>query len=108
MIQQLESESWIEQAEALHYLGEHRVRMAAKPVRSLLEAKTLHPWTRGQALLSLSHIEGEVNPGEFGKWVAHEEAAVRSAAAEVLESHGGNSAATWIQILLKDPDLRVQ
>ena len=58
MIQQLESESWIEQAEALHYLGEHRVRMAAKPVRSLLEAKTLHPWTRGQALLSLSHIEG--------------------------------------------------
>ena len=78
MIQQLESESWIEQAEALHYLGEHRVRMAAKPVRSLLEAKTLHPWTRGQALLSLSHIEGEVNPGEFGKWVAHEEAAVLS------------------------------
>ena len=25
MLQQLESESWIQQAEALHYLGEHRV-----------------------------------------------------------------------------------
>ena len=108
MIQQLQSESWIEQAEALHYLGEHRVEMAAAPVRSLLGAKDVHPWTRGQALLSLSHIEGEVNPAEFGKWVAHEHPAVRSSAAEVLESYGGNSAVTWIEILLKDPDVSVQ
>ncbi|HCQ38958.1 MAG TPA: hypothetical protein DIV39_07365 [Verrucomicrobiales bacterium] len=108
MIQQLQSESWIEQAEALHYLGEHRVEMAARPVRSLLEAKTVHPWTRGQALLSLSHIEGKVDPGEFGRWVAHADAAVRAAAAEVLESYGGNSAMTWIEILLKDSDLVVK
>ena len=94
MIQQLQSESWIEQAEALHYLGEHRVEMAAAPVRSLLGAKDVHPWTRGQALLSLSHIEGKVDPAEFGKWVPHEPPAVRSSAAEVLESYGGNSAVT--------------
>ena len=107
MIQQLQSESWIEQAEALHYLGEHRVEMAAAPVRSLLGAKDapLDPWS-GSSFLSF--IEGEVNPAEFGKWVAHEHPAVRSSAAEVLESYGGNSAVTWIEILLKDPDVNVQ
>ena len=108
MIQQLQSESWIEQAEALHYLGEYRVEMAATAVGALLESQTVHPWTRGQALLSLSHIKGKVDPTVFGKWVAHEHPAIRSSAAEVLETYGGNSAVTWIKILLKDPDLSVR
>ena len=104
MLQQLESESWIQQAEALHYLGEHRVELATDAVRSLLNSNTAHPWIRGRALVSLSQIEDKVDPGEFGKWVAHDLVPLRAAAAEVLESHGANSAATWIDILLKDPE----
>ena len=57
MLQQLESESWIQQAEALHYLGEHRVELATDAVRSLLNSNTAHPWIRGRALVSLSQIE---------------------------------------------------
>ena len=47
MLQQLESESWIQQAEALHYLGEHRVELATDSVRSLLNNEKAHPWIRG-------------------------------------------------------------
>ena len=85
MLQQLESESWIQQAEALHYLGEHRVELAADAVRALLNNKTAHSWIRGRALLTLSQIETEVDPGEFGQCVAHDQSALRAAAAEVLE-----------------------
>ena len=108
MLQQLESESWIEQAEALHYLGEHRVELATDAVRTLLNDKGAHSWIRGRALLTLSRIENKVDPAEFGKWVAHEQGALRAAAAEVLELHGGDSAATWIDILLKDADPAVK
>ena len=108
MLQQLESESWIQQAEALHYLGEHRVELAADSVRSLLNNETAHPWIRGRALLCLSQIENGVEAGSFGKWVAHDESTLRAAAARVLEVHGGNSAQTWIDILLKDSDPHVQ
>ena len=108
MLQQLESESWIQQAEALHYLGEHRVELATDAVRTLLNNKTAHSWIRGRALLTLSQIETEVDPGEFGQWVAHDQSALRAAAAEVLELHGGNSATTWIDILLKDADPAVK
>ena len=80
MLQQLESESWIQQAEALHYLGEHRVGLAADDVRALLNDKTVHSWIRGRALLTLSQIENGVDPGEFGKWVAHDQGALRAAA----------------------------
>jgi HEAT repeat protein len=104
MLQQLESKSWIQQAEALHYLGEHRVELAIDDVRALRNDKTVHSWIRGRALLSLSQIVNGVDPGEFGKWVAHDQSALRAAAAEVLELHGGNSATTWIGILLKDAD----
>ena len=108
MMQQLESEGWIQQAEALHYLGEHRVELAVDAVRALLNKRTAHPWIRGRALLSLSQIENGVEAGSFGKWVAHDQSPLRAAAAEVLELHGGNSAQTWIEILLKDPDPLVQ
>ena len=108
MLQQLESKSWIHQAEALHYLGEHRVKLAADDVRALLNDKSVHSWIRGRALLALSQIENGVDPGEFGKWVAHDQGALRASAAEVLELHGGNSATTWIGILLKDADPAVK
>ncbi|MBJ06900.1 MAG: hypothetical protein CMO40_07270 [Verrucomicrobiaceae bacterium] len=104
MLQQLESESWIQQAEALHYLGEHRVELATDSVRSLLNNEKAHPWIRGQALVSLAQIKNGVDAGSFGTWVAHDQKSLRVAAARVLESHGGNSAQTWIEILLEDPD----
>ena len=88
MLQQLESESWIQQAEALHYLGEHWVELANDAVRALLNNKTAHSWIRGRALLTLSQIENEVDPGEFGKWVAHDQSALRAAA--VVHGDGGD------------------
>lgn len=108
MLQQLESKGWIQQSEALHYLGQHRVAQAADSVRSLLTNEQAHPWIRGRALVTLSKIEAGVDAGEFGKWVAHDQAPLRTAAAEVLELYGGNSATTWIDILLKDPDESVR
>ena len=108
MLQQLESDGWIQQAEALHYLGEHRVALAADPVRKILHDDQANSWLRGRALITLARIENGVDAGEFGKWVAHEAAALRAAAAEVLEDHGGSSADTWIRILLKDSNQGVQ
>lgn len=104
MLQQLEADGWIQRAEALHYLGEHRVAQASEAVQALRDDEGASPWIRGRALLALSQIEGGVTTGEFGKWVAHDHAPLRAAAAEVLELHGGNSAETWIKILLKDND----
>ncbi len=104
MLQQLERGDWITQAEALHYLAKHRVKEAAEATRELLADENAHPWLRGRALVALASIENRVNPGEFGKWVAHDLPDLRASAAEVLEVHGGNPAETWIKILLEDQD----
>ena len=108
MLQQLETGDWIQRAEALHYLGKYRVPDAVEPARALLIDDKSTPWIRGRALVALATIEAGVEPGEFGKLVAHDLPELRAAAAEVLELHGGNSAETWITILLKDQDPTVR
>ena len=108
MLQQLETKGWLQRAEALHYLGRHRIEEGADAVRALLHDENATSWIRGRALLALAQIENGVAPGKFGKWVAHDLVALRIAAAEVLELHGGTPAETWIDILLKDQDEAVR
>lgn len=108
MLHQLETDDWILQAEALHFLGNNKVEQAREAVASLRDNEKSSPWIRGRALVALARIEGKVPTGEFVKWVAHDLAPLRAAAAEVLEEFGGTSAETWLDILLKDKEESVR
>ncbi len=104
MLQQLESDDWILQAEALHYFAKYRVMDGARATRALLANEKASPWIRGRALVTLSALENKVVPAEFQKWMEHARPELRAAAAEVLEVGGGDQAAAWLQTLLKDKD----
>ena len=54
MLQQLAEEDWILRAEALHYVGTHRLADASEPVREILRNESLQPWVRGHALVTLA------------------------------------------------------
>ena len=104
MLQQLESDDWILQAEALHYFGKYRVMDGVRATRALLANEKAAPWIRGRALVTLCALENKVVPAEFQKWMEHARPELRAAAAEVLEVGGGDQAAAWLQTLLKDKD----
>jgi len=104
MLQQLESNDWILQAEALHYFAKYRVIDGVRATRALLANEKAGPWIRGRALVTLSVLENKVEPAEFRNWMEHARPELRAAAAEVLEVGGGDQAAAWLQTLLKDPD----
>ena len=104
MLQQLESDDWILQAEALHCFAKNRVTDGLRATRALLANEKAGPWIRGRALVTLSALEGKVDPAEFKKWMEHTRPELRAAAAEALEVGGGDQAAAWLQTLLKDKD----
>lgn len=108
MLQQLESDDWILQAEALHYFSQYRVMDGVRATRALLANEKAGPWIRGRALVTLSTLENKVDPAEFKKWMEHARPELRAAAAEALEVGGGDQAAAWLQTLLKDKDNTVR
>ncbi|KAB2644769.1 MAG: hypothetical protein DVB27_11840 [Verrucomicrobia bacterium] len=104
MLQQLESDDWILQAEALHYFAKNRVTDGLRATRALLANEKAGPWIRGRALVTLSALENKVDAAEFKKWLEHTRPELRAAAAEALEVGGGDQATAWLQTLLKDKD----
>jgi len=104
MLQQLESDDWILQAEALHYFAKFSVKDGARATRALLANEKATPWIRGRALVTLTALEDKLDPAEFKKWMEHARPELRAAAAEALEAGGGEQSAAWLQTLLKDKD----
>ena len=108
MLQQLESDDWILQAEALHYFAKNRVTDGLRATRALLVNEKAGPWIRGRALVTLSALENKLDAPEFKKWLEHTRPELRAAAAEALEVGGGDQATAWLQTLLKDKDNTVR
>lgn len=107
MLQQLESDDWILQAEALHYFAKYGVKDGARATRVLLANEKATPWIRGRALVTITALENKIDPAEFKKWMEHARPELRAAAAEALEIGGGEQAAAWLQTLLKDKEATV-
>ena len=85
MMQQLQEEDWILRAEALHYLGAHRVASAAEAVGDVLHDESATPWLRGRSLLALAQIDPWSAAGDVEKFSRTGDQALRCAAAEAFE-----------------------
>ena len=109
MLQQLavEKNDWILRADALQFLATHAVAEAAGPIRELLADTGENPWLRGRALVALAKLDAATDLAPF---VAHEDPKLRAAAAESLETSGGDAAAAMLAGLVKDevPEVRLR
>jgi len=103
LIQQLSSDDWILQSEALVRLGRWKIDQAAPQIEKLL-AQQNTPWISGQALVALTRIRGEVMLPAARRFLQEKDAALRKAGFEALDIIGSRPAADAALGLLSDAD----
>ncbi len=108
MLQQLDADDWILRAEALRYLGDHRIAAAVEPIRAILNNERVQPWVRGQALVALARIDAQAALQDATQFAQHAEPQLRVAAAEALEQLPTESGGGLLQVLLQDESAEVR
>lgn len=108
MLQQLDEKDWILRAEALRYLGDHRIVTAVDSIRKILNDDGVQSWVRGQALVALARIERKASLNEVARFSQHADSNLRVAAAKAYEKLPGDSDKARLDTLLKDevPEVR--
>ena len=107
LIQQLTSDDWILQSEALQRLGRWEIDKAAPAIEKLL-AEENAPWLRGQALVALTRIRGEVMLPVVQRFLQEKEATLRKAGFEALDIIATQPAAAAALNLLGDTDAEIR
>ena len=107
LMQQLSSDDWILQAEALQRLGRWKIDKAAPEIEKLLAEKNT-PWLRGQALVALTRIRGEVMLPVAQRFVQEKETTLRKAGFEALDIIGTQPAVAAALNLLSDTDAEIR
>ena len=107
LTQQLPSDDWILQAEALEQLSRNKVEEAVPEIERVLETGK-SAWIRGRALVALSRIKGKEIYSTAEQLSRDEDAVVRRAAVEALELIGTRQAMEVARKLLKDKDVSVR
>jgi HEAT repeat protein len=102
MFEQLSSDDWILQAEALDYLSRYNVPDTAGPVNAILVNDRANRWLRSRALVALSRIES-ANAADFAATYSTDPIVeLRAASAEICYELPADKAAPIIQALLAD------